>query len=89
MGEAKKKVVMFPSKDPNTYAFLTCPDCGFNTFLEAWQIRVQPALISRTGKETNIPIGPMYMCLNRDCGRISNVSELIPKTKEPGEDVPA
>lgn len=72
-------IIMFPSKDPNTHPICVCPACGFHTFLEAWQIRQMPGIIFPTGQNIKIPIGPMYMCLNRDCGQISAPSQLVSK----------
>lgn len=81
MGE-HKKVVMFPNKDPNLQQICCCPACGFATFAEAWQLRQTPGIISRSGSPERMKVGPMYVCLNAACGKISHADAMILKSRE-------
>jgi len=82
-----KKVVMFPSRDPKDLEQMACPGCGFTIFVQVWKLLFMPGIISPTGKDTTSPIGPMYMCANPECGKISKPFELVrekPKTEDAG-----
>ena len=77
MGEARRKLLHLPKRqiDPNNLPSFHCPECGRDTFRHVFSFRKLSGLVSPTGQDKIVRLGPLLECAH--CSRVSSEEDLV------------